>query len=246
MKRLRGQAGFTLVELLIVIAIIALLVGILLPSLARSKALARRVLCLSNVRSMVLAAEQYAALHGGSYPLAKYRPADPSVYTYVCWDFSYRADGTVEPGLLWSVGQDMRIQQCPSYEGPANWPGDRYTGYNYNTSYIGRGEWEAIFAPARLIDVKDPAGCALFGDGEYSGGANKFMRSPFKAPGDWSFSARTAGTQGYRHLGTTSVGFCDGHAAAWANRHTETSEPQAIPAEGTGFLSPDNSLYDLE
>lgn len=246
------QLAFTLIELLVVIAIIAMLTGILVPSLSRAKGMARRVKCLSNLRNMIIAANQYAILYDGRYPLAMYTPKPGGTHVYVSWDFKYRADGTIEPGLLWSIGQDMEVQQCPSYEGPANWAGDKYTGYNYNTSYIGHGGAYdpggegKIINSVRIMDVKDPTNCALFGDGEYSGGANKFMRSPFQAPGDREFGSRSAGTQGFRHLGGTSVGFCDGHAATLDQRYTKTSDPMPSFTEDTGFISPDNSLYDLE
>jgi prepilin-type processing-associated H-X9-DG protein len=95
--------------------------------------------------------------------------------------------------------------------------------------------------------VNNPAGTALFGDGQYSAGANKFMRAPWANPGDAGFVGRFAGTQGYRHLGNTNVAFCDGHAEAWGELYTETyPADKAGIAPGTGFLSPDNSLYDLE
>ena len=65
-----------------------------------------------------------------------------------------RADGTWEvvPGLLWagSGGVSGEIQQCPEFEGKSNFPGDPFTGYNYNTSYIGRGAAELEKTPARL------------------------------------------------------------------------------------------------
>jgi prepilin-type processing-associated H-X9-DG protein len=96
-------------------------------------------------------------------------------------------------------------------------------------------------------DVRNPGRCALFGDGEYVGGANKFMRSPWPSPGDTGFSGRAAGTQGFRHRGRTNVVFCDGHAESLGTACTDTEarEKKNI-APGTGFLSRDNSLYTTE
>jgi prepilin-type N-terminal cleavage/methylation domain-containing protein/prepilin-type processing-associated H-X9-DG protein len=64
----RRPAAFTLVELLVVIGIIALLVGILLPSLARARESARATQCLSNMRQVGLAFTMFANAHGGHLP----------------------------------------------------------------------------------------------------------------------------------------------------------------------------------
>lgn len=61
----RSQApAFTLVELLVVIAIIALLIGLLLPSLAAARQTARTAQCLSNIRQLELAHAMYMNDHG--------------------------------------------------------------------------------------------------------------------------------------------------------------------------------------
>lgn len=55
------RCGFTLIELLVVIAVIALLAALLFPVFAQARGKARQTVCLSNLRQIGLAVEQYAA-----------------------------------------------------------------------------------------------------------------------------------------------------------------------------------------
>lgn len=60
--------GFTLVELLVVVAIIGVLMAILVPALGRARAASTRVVCASNMRQIILATANYAAGFKGYLP----------------------------------------------------------------------------------------------------------------------------------------------------------------------------------
>jgi general secretion pathway protein G len=247
-RRMRaGRRGFTLTQLIVVIGIIGLLTGILLPTIHRVREMAKSVQCLGNLRQMAQAAHLYGVENDGRYPIAYCWVWRANSTVTLCWDLT-TIDATgqptqVIPGLLWQSTDPTRIQQCPSFEGSANWLDDPYTGYNYNTSYAGHGQYESISTPARIASILHPATTALFGDGQWSGGANKFMRAPFPSLGDASFTGRWAGTQGYRHLGNTNVAFCDGHAESVNDCFTGNADGAENVAPGTGFFSADNKMY---
>ena len=62
------RAGFTLVELLVVIGIIAVLISVLLPALSKARGRAQTVACQSNLRQITQACVNYTVEYKGSYP----------------------------------------------------------------------------------------------------------------------------------------------------------------------------------
>jgi prepilin-type N-terminal cleavage/methylation domain-containing protein/prepilin-type processing-associated H-X9-DG protein len=74
-----SRVGFTLVELLVVIGIIAVLIGILLPTLGRAREAGNTVKCAANLRAVGQGITQYLADNKGGFPLA---------YTYTIGQFA--------------------------------------------------------------------------------------------------------------------------------------------------------------
>jgi type II secretion system protein G len=78
--RRAGERGFTLIELMIVVAIIAILAGILIPNFVNARAQAQTAACESNLRAIATALELYYA-DNQVYPTASAAPVVPSLLT---------------------------------------------------------------------------------------------------------------------------------------------------------------------
>jgi len=77
-----NRRGFTLVELLVVIAVIGVLIALLLPALQQSRAAARTTACKSNMRQIGLAMHGFANNHQGRFPMTAHAGRESSwVYT---------------------------------------------------------------------------------------------------------------------------------------------------------------------
>ena len=89
--------AFTLIELLVVISIVALLIALLLPSLAKSRENARRVLCLSNQRQIGIASHAYSTDNRGYLPQDGVPSGTPPVLLVGRLRMGYNVDGANHP-----------------------------------------------------------------------------------------------------------------------------------------------------
>jgi len=248
--------AFTLVELLVSIAVIGVLMGVLMPTLAGIRGAGRSVQCLSNLRQMAIAAHKYG-LDWNRYPTAiRYEQVGGVMHT-IAWDWVTTFDGEelISPGPLWGMTDSPdRVMQCPDYHGPSNFGADPYTGYNYNTSYIG-GEamsvstgWAIVRQGATPVQCQRTTTCAIFGCGGFAGGANKFMRGP-SSPNGHPLGVVYAGGQAFRHHGhCTNVAYLDGHVASSDRAHKGEHASEGLLEEimgypANGFLSDNDETY---
>jgi prepilin-type N-terminal cleavage/methylation domain-containing protein/prepilin-type processing-associated H-X9-DG protein len=115
------RRAFTLVELLVVIAVIGILASLLLPSLGRAKSQAQGTYCQNNARQLIMGCLMYCDDNAGFFP---YNMAGAAVHTNINWagdllDWEADADNTntallTDAALGPYVAQSFAIYRCPS------------------------------------------------------------------------------------------------------------------------------------
>ena len=217
--------AFTLVELLVAVAVIGILAALLLAAAAQAKAKALQIQCANNVRQLGLALQGFVTDHN-VYPLFISEHPGSWVADLQHSELS-TATNRVSSGKYLSEG----VWKCPAAFRPYSFPqGTGYVSYGYNTygmsaqtdsNLLGIGghnvwdfqqtaRWPA--PPVNENEIASPSEMMAIGDG-FEGG-NGVIRDGLFAL--W----RTYGVQDYlgsskrshaRHRGKANVVFCDSH-----------------------------------
>ncbi len=111
-----GPKAFTLVEILVVIAIIAILAAMLMPALTLAKGKSRRVGCLNNLKQLGLTAQLYTADNDGR--LAENFPEGVGTHSWVLGNVKMTADATnanlLRQGEFFPYANNISLYHCPA------------------------------------------------------------------------------------------------------------------------------------
>ncbi|MEX2213284.1 MAG: prepilin-type N-terminal cleavage/methylation domain-containing protein [Phycisphaeraceae bacterium] len=119
MRRLRFSRAFTLVEMLLVVAVIVLLISLLLPALGRSKEMAKRSVCANNLHQIYSGLAAYILDSLGKYP-----GGNATLIPGNGIDSTFNVSQQQPMGLAFLITRgyatDAKLYYCPSWKHPWN------------------------------------------------------------------------------------------------------------------------------
>ncbi len=245
------SAGFTLIELLVVVSVIAILAGLLLPTLAKAKGLSGRASCAGNLKQLNLCWQMYADDNQGVLApnnWIAYIGAGGGVNESLSWcngDASVDATtANIQAGLLYPYNKSPCIYHCPadvstiSDASGNSLPKLRTRSYNMSQSVNGLGMMvdpsfnggEAVDATqpcfAKMSAITNPAPSGLFVFVDENEGTSMSPQFGYPMVNDGYYGYWWDMPANWHGQGA-NFSFADGHVEYW---HWQAPMLDTIPA----------------
>jgi prepilin-type N-terminal cleavage/methylation domain-containing protein len=163
--RHRAERGFTLLEVLIVVVVIAILATLLMPVLSKMRARAQRVQCMGNLRSLYVAAESYVQ-QNGSWPQIPISDSDSAEQDYAnAWIAALAPFGPTQKA--WICPTIQELLQNPDLSKPENVRVD-YVATPFDDKPPTPHQWPKQPWFAETGDVHGNGNLIIFTDGSIS------------------------------------------------------------------------------
>jgi prepilin-type N-terminal cleavage/methylation domain-containing protein len=234
-RRARSSAGFTLVELLVVIGLIAMLVAILLPALAAARQAAKRTTCANHLRQLTAGCVMYQN-DNRSFPLAPYNPLAGSVFPN---QLQVRLINELSRYLSYplvtdasKLGELPRIWRCPfrdevevyldPFPGTTNQNAYWFTGFDYH-GWLKETtpNFAVVLKPQRVPRCRGGTRGVLWSD---TVGRSTFFGAP-----TWIYF-HTKGDTRYNGIGAGDASALVGQHRAWSDGSVEWVDRSDIDA----------------
>jgi prepilin-type processing-associated H-X9-DG protein/prepilin-type N-terminal cleavage/methylation domain-containing protein len=246
---MRCHRGFTLVELLAVVATIAILAALLLPALASSKVSAWRAACGSNLRQLGLATRLYWDDSGGRCFQWYYGRTNAGELYWFGWLETGKKEGEravdFSAGVLYPYLAASKVRLCPAlnyglpeFKLKADVPVCSY-GYNaflsphsstasLNISQVSRPTGTAVFADAAQVNNFQPPASPT----------NPMLEEWYYLDNPTNYPSPNYYPHGhFRHAQKANAVFCDGHVAL--EGYVAGSIDPRLPSQWVGRLRPE-------
>ena len=212
--------AFTLIELLVVIAIIGILAAIFLPALARSKAVAKRIHCVGNLKQLALATHLYVGDHEDRLPsgfdfssslLVLHKGDDRHFWTWLLWD------GYLDRNTNVFQCKERRVDHYEVRRGAQFNYSYGWNDYGLNENAHIRPGLRFKGRPIKMAEVVAPADCVALGDAGFFGVSPPFVSPVTISEGRGAplFSSSPLPLYFFvisrRHYGNANMAFLDGH-----------------------------------